>query len=796
MLRKQPGITALALLALMLGIGANTAIFSVVNAVLLRPLPVKDPDSLMFVWGTNPKRGWGQTPASAPNFLDWKARSHSFDRMSISDEAGYTLTGQDSSEAVTAFRGDGEFFNTLGVPAMLGRTFQPDDDRPGHEQVAVLSYGFWQQHYGANQKILGHTISLSGKPYEVIGVMPPHFDFPDRTSLWTPLALGPADLAEAQRGHGRFVTVARLKKGVTVAAARAEMDGVAKQLAQAYPEYDKEYGITVLPIKTEYVGEMRPMLLVLQGAAAFVLLIACANVANLLLARAASRRREIAVRVALGASRFRLIRQLLTECLLLAAAGGVCGVLAALWGLDGIVSLLPSDLPFYWKEQIGLSGGVLAASAVIALATGVIFGLAPAWSGSRPDLVEQLKDGGHGGSTNLSHHRLRNTLAVAEVALSLVLLIGAGLMTQTLLRLRHVNLGFSGTGIIDMVMTLPDTKYKTGPEQAAFYDRLLARVKGLPQVRSAAIINEIPVSDSDAMSNITLRGMAEPPPDEYPTSSWRTVTPDYFATIGITLEKGRVFTPQDGVNAAGVCILSREAVDRFWTKTDPIGRQLRLGSLKDKQPWLTVVGIVSDVHHFGPNGKPTALVYVPFAQRPQAAMYLLARTGSDPMSLASPIRAQITDLDRDLVATSVETMEQRIAETTSGERIMTWLLGVFGGLALLLAALGVYAVISYSVIERTKEIGIRMALGARPAQVLRMVIRQGLRLAGAGVAIGLAAAWGLTQLLSDLLFGVEPTDLPTFLSLCAVLAAVAAAACYIPARRATQVDPLVTLKYE
>ncbi len=769
LLRKQPGITALALLALTLGIGANTAIFSVVNAILLRPLPVKDPDTLMFVWGANPKKGWGQEGVSASNFLDWRARNHSFERMSVAEEAGFNLTGKDSSESVSSFRADGEFFNTLGVPALFGRTFQRDDDRPGHEQVVVLSYGFWQQHLGANRKVLGQSISLNGRPFEVIGVMPPHFEMPDRTLLWTPLALGPADFATAQRSHKRFLTVARLKPGVSVAAARADMDALAKQLAREYPQYNGDYGIWVMPIKMEYTGDIRTPLLVLQGAAVFVLLIACANVANLLLARAASRRREIAVRVALGASRPRLIRQLLTECLLLATAGGAGGIFAALWGVDGIVALLPDDTPVFWKEQIGLDGGVLAATAATALLTGIVFGLAPAWAGSRPDLVEQLKDGGRGGSAGVSHNRFRNALAIAEVAMSLVLLIGAGLMTQTLLRLRNVPLGFNGAGVVDMVITLPDTKYKTGPEQAAFYGRLLARVEKLSPVRSAGIVNEIPVSEGNAASDITLRGMAEPPPDEYPSGEWRSVTPGYFATLGIALERGRRFTAQDGANTVPVCIVSREAARRLWGKSDPLGRQLRLGNLQDKQPWLTVVGIVGDVHHFGPNGTQTPIVYVPFVQRPQAAMYLLARTAGDPLALAGPIRAEITAIDRDMAATSLETMNHRVAESVTGERIMSWLLGIFGGLALLLAALGVYAVISYSVVERTREIGIRMALGARPAQVLRMVIRQGLRLAGAGVVIGLAAAWGLTRLLSDLLFGVTPTDLPTFVGSAAFL---------------------------
>lgn len=796
MLRKQPAYTALAIVALTLGIGANTAIFSIVRTVLLRPLPVRDQRSLMFLWTNNVKKGWPQAPASLPNVLDWRQRTRTFETLSLTDGVSMNLIEKDHSEPVPVLRVSAEFFDTIGVQARFGRTFRAGEDELGHEQVAVISHGMWKQHFGADPKALGKTVVLNGKTYEVIGVMPPLFDFPFGHSFWVPLAATPQQRASEDRGHLQYIVLGRLKPGVSKEAAQKDMDGIATALDHEYPDANAGFGITIMPVGDAFVSDVRTMLWVAQGAAAFVLLIACANIANLLLARGATRRREIAIRLALGASRARVIGQLLMESTILAVIGGGFGILVGSWVLDLIMGMAPEDLPLFWRDLIRLDGSVLLFTTAVALITGIVFGLAPAWAVSRPDVAVQLGGGRDSGSP--AKHRLRSILVVSEVALALVLLIGAGLMMQTVVKLHHVDPGFEPRGVATMDIALPDTKYKTNPQHYEFYAKLLARISRLPQVRSASVINELPISDTDNISPFFAAGMPPPTKDDRPTISFRNVDPQYFATMAIRLENGRTFTNADGPSAQRVCVVSREAVKRYWpgAGADPIGRQVKLGDAKSSEPWLTVVGIVHDVRHSGLNANLLPMIYVPIAQQALPNMTVVIRASGDPLKAVAAARAELTELDAGLTATGVQTMEKRIGESIVGERFMSWLLGVFGMLALTLSAVGIYAVVSYAVTERTREIGIRMALGARHQQVLRMVIRQGLRLAGAGIAIGLAGAFGLTQLLSEMLFGVTAADTLTYVALCVLLASVAALASLIPARRATRVDPLIALRYE
>ena len=784
-LLKRPGFTAVAVVTLALGIGVNTAIFSVINAVLLRPLSYQEPDRIVTF----------RSNQSALDLADVEAQSKTFAKLGglVAQPLDYTA----GSEPVQFQIGQvtGGFFETLGVKPERGRFITSEDDRSGGPYVVVLSHALWSKQFNSDQQIIGKAIPLSGNVYTIIGVMPATFVSPrDNTEAWTPVHIS-NPLAANFRGVHFLRTYCRLAPGVTIEQARAEMQVIDKNLAAQYPADNKNRSSMLIPLQERIVGESRQSLLVLFAAVSLVLLIACANYANLLLARAAEREREFVIRAALGAGRWRLMRQLLTESVLVSFAGGAIALLLAIWGTRLLVALKPDNLPRL--EEIGVDARVLAFTFAISLFTGLIFGLLPAWTASRSRVGEALKEGGRSATAGGTRQRLRSTFVVVELAVALILLVGAGLLIKTFWNLRSVEPGFSPDHLLTMRVELPEARYKEVEPQTRFRSQVLAGINSLPGIQ-AAMVSEVPLSGDALDHDFVIDGRPPIAPGDEPSLQTRSIMGDYFHTMKIPLLKGRDFGPQDFVDKAPLVGIANDALVReYFQNEDPLGKRIRWAR-NPQVEWITIVGVVGDVKHFGLDLPEQPGLYSPYPQANawKRWMSVVARTQSDPAGMAQAIKEQIWKVDSQLPVTKVETMSEVAAGSFAARRFNMLLLGIFAALALVLAAVGIYGVMSYAVTQRTQEIGIRMALGARAFDVLKLVIRNGMALILLGVVIGVGGAVALTRLLATLLFGVTPTDASTYFAVSGVLIFVALLACYLPARRATKVDPLVALRYE
>ncbi len=793
MLVKSPGFTAVAVIALALGIGANSAIFSTVNAMLLRPLPYKDPDRLVEVWEHRPLQNRDRTVVSPAEFIHWREQAQSFEQITAVNFVLHNLTGDGEPEQIQSVQVSASFFPMLGVKPIAGRTFLEEEDQPDHNRVAVIGYGLWQRRFGGDPDIVNRQITLDGNKFTVVGIMPSGFQFPQLVEMWEPVAFTAA--ARDNRGNHFIEVFARIKPGVSIEQAQAEMTGIAKLLEQAHPDSGTGHQVRLVGLHEQIVGDSRTALLVLFAAVIFVLLIACANVANLLLARSSSRQKEMAIRTALGASRWRIARQLLVESLLLASIGGALGLLLAWWGVDLLVALSPEGTPRL--DEIKLDASVFGFTLIISLVTGVLFGLTPALQSSRPDLNEALKEGSRGSTEGARRNRLRSVLVITEVALTLVLMVGAGLMLKSFYRLSQVNPGYDPTNLLTMEITLPSAKYAKPIQSVAFYEELLHRVESLPEVQAAAAVHVLPLSGSNSSSTVTIEGQPPAPPGERPNANRRIITPGYFRAMGMSVLGGRAFTANDTEQATRVAIVNETMARRFWPGQDALGKRFKFGAPdKNNNPWMEIVAVVADIKHTRLDEEVRPETYLPNTQSPIRGMTLVARTTNAPLDMVSVLRGQVLTVDQDQPVGSVASMEQLVSRSLAPLRFSMMLLGVFAALALTLAAVGIYGVISYSVAQRTHEIGIRMALGAQTSDVLKQVVGKGMTLVLIGVALGVGAAVGLTQLISTLLYSVSPTDATTFVVISIALAGVALAACFVPARRATRVDPLIALKHE
>jgi len=801
-LSKSPLFTLVALTALALGIGANTAIFSVVNAVLLRDLPYRDSGQVMIVWEQNRAREGRNNVASLANFLDWQQQANSFQEMSAFYDAAFNLTGEGNPEEIPAQVTGGNLLTMLGTEAALGRVYTKEEAEPGRNDVVVISHGLWQRRFGGAADIVGKKISLNGQNVTVLGVMPQGFKWfmkeGSRTGkaaeLWSPTNFA-SILNGPTQGRGRFITVAgRLKPGVTPEQAQAEMTTIAARLEQQHPRFNTNMGVKVVPVREQLAGDIKTALYVLLGAVGFVLLIACANVANLMLARAASRQSEFSIRTALGAGRGRMVRQLLTESVLLSILGGALGLIIALWGVDALVALSPPNL--LGTEKIGLSLPVLAFTFLISLLTGVVFGLAPALEATRMNLNESLKETGKSNMSSRRSRRLSSAFVVAQVALALVLLIGSTLMIKSFLRLQAVDPGFKTENLLTLRVTVPESKYPEDAQVVAFHRQALERLKSLPDVRSVGAVSALPFGGNlGARTSFWIEGRPAPPPGQELSTDVRVTDENYFQTIGIPVLSGRGFTEQEAKEDRRTIIINESMARQHFPGQNPLGQYLRVQMMPDPQP-MEIVGVVADAKYKTLEGPPHPMVYWAHPQLVYNEMTYVMRTNGDPMNLAAAARREIQAIDKDQPIADVRTMKSWIDELTARSRFGTLLLGIFAGLALVLAAIGIYGVMSYSVTQRTHELGIRIALGAQTRDVLKLILGRGFALTLAGIGLGLIAAFALTRVMSSLLFGVSATDPATFGGLSLLLTAVALAACYIPTRRAMKVDPMVALRNE
>ena len=793
LLFRAPGFTLVAVAALAIGIGANTAIFSVVNTLLLRPLPYPAADKLAVIWEHNLPRDKKDNVVSPGNFIHWREMQQSFvDIAAVSGSAGFTLkvtiTGNGEPEEVPLQLVSASFFPLLGVQPALGRAFTAEEDKP-QSRVLVLGDRLWRRRYGADPAIIGKPITVDGVAYSVLGVMPPGFSFIDKTvNVWIPIGFS----AQARTPRGRWLSVVgRLKPGVTFAQAQQDMTRVQAEVTRQFPAFNTGWTARVVPLQEQLVGNVRPALLVLLAAVSVVLLIACANVANLLLARATARQRELAVRAALGAARTRLIRQLLAESVVLAMVGGVAGLLLAWVGVRVMRVAVADRLPIQRLETVGIDGWVLAFTAGAALLSGLVFGLIPAVTTSGAGLVEMLKEGGRTGSGGRGN-RARSAFVIAQIALALVLLSGAGLLIRSFVRLVNVDPGFNARGTVTMTVSLPGSRYGEPAQRVQFYQRLFERIDALPGVESSGAVSSLPLTGLGAATSVEIVGRPKPPAGEEAVADVRVVANDYFEAMGIPLIRGRLFRPGDKADESSRVVINQTMAEKFWPGEDAIGKRVRISwnDIRDDE----VVGVVADVRHDGLATEPRAMTYWPHPRFPYNGMAIVIRTSVDPSAIVNPVLSIVREQDPNLAVSNVRTMEDVVANSVGERRLTMLLLAVFAVAALALAAVGIYGVITYSVTQRTQEIGIRMALGAQQADVLRMVVGQAVLLAVLGIVLGAAGAAALTRFMADLLFEVRPQDPVTFAAVAAMLAIVAIAASYFPGRRATRVDPVIALR--
>jgi len=798
-LRKNPGFTAIVISILTIGIGANAAIFSVINAALLRPLPYREPDRLVMVWSTFLKQGLGQIPMSAADFGDIRDQNHVFEQMSALylDRSDFNFTGHGEPERIHAIAISTELFPMLGVRPALGRNFLTEEGLAGREHAAIVSEGFWRRRFGSDPRLLGKSVTLDGAPYTVVGVMAKGFSFPPPMTfmsnelpkdceVWLPLVMD-----RANRDYHPLAGVARLKRDATIEQARAEVAGLARRLEKEHAKSNAGIGGTISPMSEQVVESMRPALILLLGAVGFVLLIACANVASLLLTRAAGRRREMAIRTALGASRARTVRQVLTESLMLALGGAAGGTLLALWVVDLLRTFDQFKVPRL--AEAAVDGRTLLFTGLIAVITGLFFGLAPALQTSRPDLNEFLKQGSRavvGGARN----RLRGVLVAGEIALALVLLVGAGLLMRSFGRLLDVHPGFDSRSVLAMTVRLPDAKYPEDAQRAAFFDRLLKKINALPGVASSGVVNSAPIEGWQGATMVFIEGRPVTNFADTPMANQRVTSPEYLRTLRIPVVAGRFVDTHDIKGATGVVAISVAMARRYFPGLDPVGKRIKVD--RPENPWLTVVGVVGDIRDASLDREPEPEFYLPHAQEPWSAMTVMVRTTGDPTRLAQALRTQVWALDREQPVYDVKTLDELLAGSVAPRRFIMLLVTLFSAFALVLAALGIYGVVSYSVNQRTREIGIRMALGARRREVLGLIVAQGLVLALAGVTSGLAGLYAVTRAMTAMLYGVRPMDPFTLVAVAGLLIAVAVTATLVPAWRASRVDPTVALRYE
>jgi putative ABC transport system permease protein len=789
-LLKNPTFAAIAVIALALGIGANTAVFSVADAVLFRPLPFKQPDHLMLMFGASLETGQGSGSISPPDFLDFREQNQVFERYAAYTTGGaaFSLTGSGEAERLEGARVTEGFFETLGIAPSLGRAFSPEEEQQGREQVAIISDGLWQRHFGADPDIVGKTIALNDRSFTVVGVMPAGFQFPRASEIWTPITFR-IPQTSVRRFH--FLRpIGRLKPGASIEQAQAEFTSIAQRLAVQYPDSNRDYGARLISLTEQTVGDMRQPLLALSAAVAFVLLIACANVANLLLARASARQKEIAIRAALGATRARIARQMLTESLLLSLAGGAFGLLVAWAGIKALVAFSSDSIPRV--KEIGLDFRALGFTLIVSLATGIVFGLIPALQASRADLNETLKEGGRSGATALGQWA-RRALVVFEVATALFVLIGAGLMIKSFLKLSEVDPGFKSANVLSMQIGLTQGRYPDPPKRIAFFQQLIHRIEALPGAQAVGTISELPMSGQQEDTRFSIEGKPDDPANQTYANA-RVASPDYFRALSIPLLKGRFFTEQDSFDAPHAIIISDSFAETFFANEDPIGQRL---SIDVGEPWKgEIVGVVGNIRHNGLAVEPWREMYVNQYQTPVSEMNLVVRADKNPAQMTSAIRSEVQALDKDVPLYNVRTMDNLVSESVAKPRFGALLLAVFGAAAMTLAAVGIYGVMSYYVTQRTHEIGIRMALGASSTDVMKMIAGQGMALALAGVGLGLAGSLLMTRVIASLLYQISPNDPATFAAISVTLIFVAMLASYVPARRATRVDPLVALRHE
>jgi putative ABC transport system permease protein len=795
LLLKNPAFSAIAIVTLALGIGANTAIFSVVNGVLLRPLDYRDAGRIVFIEEKGP---YPIASTSYQNYVDWRDQSHSFESMEATRGTTLTLTGAGEPERLSVRMATAGLLPMLGTGAYVGRTFLPEEDKPNGAPVALLGYGLWQRRFGGAREIVGQSITLDSRPYTVIGVLPPGFQVLQPADVFLPFIPWATTLPDDRNWHPGIFPIARLKPGVSQEQARTEMIGITKRLEQQYPDYNTGTSADVVGLQDFLVRTSRPALLLLLGAVSFVLLIACVNVANLLLARAAGRGREVVIRAALGAGRWRMIRQLLTESVLLSAAGGAAGLLLAWATLGPLLRIAADSVPP--GAPVGLDARVLVFTAGVSLLTGILFGVVPALRTSNPDLRETLNEGARGSTAGPGQHRVRAALAATEIAFAVLLLVGSGLLLRSFSRLQEVPPGFQPDHLLVADLPLSQNAYASPVRRYEFFDRLLERARALPGVRSAAAATFLPVSGGGSVIHFNIQGRPPKTPNDFVAAGYRAITPGYLETLGVPLLQGRLLTAADRENAPPVVVINTTMLRTFFSNENPLGKRMQIGATADQTvPWMEVVGVVGDVRP-GLGLDPQAEMYLPFRQADQVLpvfqLSVVLRTAGDPVSEVTALRGALAQIDPDQPLVKVRTMEENMAVSVAQPRFRAWLIGIFAGIALALAAVGVYGVMSCTVTQRTNEIGVRVALGARPAAIFRIIVGEGLRCALVGVGAGVVASLALTRMLQSFLFGVSAYDPLTFGGVAILLLLVALAASFLPARRATWMDPVAALRDE